>query len=210
MNEAADTPRTIDYYFSPNSPWSYLGHDRLAVIARKHRAKIDLKPVDFAQIFPVTGGLPVAKRAPQRQAYRLVELARWRKQNRVQLTIEPKYFPYDVSIASLLIIAAYTGLGETLGMLITSAIFKGCWVEERDMGNPEELYDIVKSQGLDAAALVASARSDETRARYQALTDEALERGVFGAPTYIYNDEVFWGQDRLDFLDQALADESIT
>ena len=198
--------KTIDYYFAPNSPWSYLGHDRLAIIARKHRATIDLKPVDYAQIFPVTGGLPVAKRAPARQQYRLLELARWRKHNRLQLTVEPKYFPYDAALASLLIVAAKTHLGETLAMLITSAIFKGCWVEERDMANPEELHDIVKSQGLNTAELVASARSDETRSRYQALTDEALARGVFGAPTYFYNDEMFWGQDRLDFLDLALDD----
>ena len=198
--------KTIDYYFAPNSPWSYLGHDRLAIIARKHRATIDLKPVDYAQIFPVTGGLPVAKRAPTRQQYRLVELARWRKHNRLQLTVEPKYFPYDAALASLLIVAAKADLGETLAMLIASAIFKGCWVEERDMANPEELHDIVKSQGLNTAELVASARSDETRSRYQALTDEALARGVYGAPTYFYNDEMFWGQDRLDFLDLALAD----
>ena len=198
--------KTIDYYFAPNSPWSYLGHDRLAIIARKHRATIDLKPVDYAQIFPVTGGLPVAKRAPARQQYRLVELARWRKHNRLQLTVEPKYFPYDAALASLLIVAATADLGETLAMLIASAIFKGCWVEERDMANPEELHDIVKSQGLNTAELVASARSDETRSRYQALTDEALARGVYGAPTYIYNDEMFWGQDRLDFLDLALSD----
>ena len=198
--------KTIDYYFAPNSPWSYLGHDRLAIIARKHRATIDLKPVDYAQIFPVTGGLPVAKRAPARQQYRLLELARWRKHNRLQLTVEPKYFPYDAALASLLIVAAKTDLGETLAMLITSAIFKGCWVEERDMANPEELHDIVKSQGLNTAELVASARSDETRSRYQALTDEALARGVFGAPSYFYNDEMFWGQDRLDFLDLALDD----
>lgn len=198
--------KTIDYYFAPNSPWSYLGHDRLAIIARKHRATIDLKPVDYAQIFPLTGGLPVAKRAPQRQKYRLVELARWRKHNRLQLTVEPKYFPYDPALASLLIVAAKTDLGEALAMLIASAIFRGCWVEERDMANPEELHDIIKAQGLNTAELVTRARSDETRSRYQALTDEALARGVFGAPTYFYNDEMFWGQDRLDFLDLALAD----
>ncbi len=197
--------KKIDYYFAPNSPWSYLGHDRLAIIARKHKAAIDLKPVDYAQIFPVTGGLPVAKRAPQRQKYRLVELDRWQKRIGIPLTIEPKYFPYDAAIASLLVVAANSDLGETLAMLIASAIFKGCWVEERDMASPEELYDIVTSQGLDAAQLVASAGSDKTRARYQANTDEALARGVFGAPTYFYNDEMFWGQDRLDFLDEALA-----
>ena len=198
--------KTIDYYFAPNSPWSYLGHDRLSIIARKHRATINLKPVDYAQIFPVTGGLPVAKRAPARQQYRLVELERWRNHNRLQLTVEPKYFPYDPALASLLLVAAMADLGETLAMLIASAIFKGCWVEERDMADPEELLSIVKSQGLNTAELVASARSDETRSRYQALTDEALERGVFGAPTYFYNDKMFWGQDRLDFLDLALSD----
>lgn len=198
--------KTIDYYFAPNSPWSYLGHDRLSIIARKHRATINLKPVDYAQIFPVTGGLPVAKRAPARQQYRLVELERWRNHNRLQLTVEPKHFPYDPALASLLIVAAMADLGETLAMLIASAIFKGCWVEERDMADPEELHNIVKSQGLNTAELVASARSDDTRSRYQALTDEALARGVFGAPTYFYNDEMFWGQDRLDFLDLALSD----
>jgi len=198
--------KTIDYYFSPMSPWSYLGHERLGNIARKHHAKINVKPVDFGKIFPASGGVPVAKRAPQRQKYRLVELARWQKHVGIPLTIQPKYFPYDATIASLLVVAAADELGEKLAMLIASAIFKGCWVEERNMGDPEELFKIVKAQGLDAVALLATARSEENIARYQALTDEALKRDVFGAPTYVYNDELFWGQDRLDFLDRALDD----
>lgn len=196
--------KVIDYYFAPMSPWSYLGHERLANIARKRGAQVNLKPVDFGKIFPASGGLPLAKRAPQRQKYRLVELARWQKHLGIPLTIQPKYFPYDANPASLLIIAASTQLGEKLAMMITSAIFKGCWVEERNMGAPEELFEIVKAQGLDAAELVAAARSEDNVARYQALTEEALQRDVFGAPTYAYNDELFWGQDRLDFLDRAL------
>ncbi len=197
--------KVIDYYFSPMSPWSYLGHERLGNLARKHFAQINIKPVDFMKIFPATGGLPLAKRAPQRQKYRLVELARWQKHLGVPLTIEPKYFPYDASIASLLIVAAVEELGEKLAMLISAAIFKGCWVEDRNMGEPEELFAIVKAQGLDAVSLLSAARSEENVARYQALTDEALQRDVFGAPTYVYNGELFWGQDRLDFLDRALA-----
>jgi len=196
--------KVIDYYFSPMSPWSYLGHERLANIARKRGARINLKPVDFGKIFPASGGLPLAKRAPQRQKYRLVDLARWQKYLGIPLTIQPKYFPYDANAASLLIIAATTELGEQLAMMITSAVFKGCWVEERNMGEPEELFEIVKAQGLDAAALVAAARSGDNVARYQALTEEAVRRDVFGAPTYVYNDELFWGQDRLEFLDRAL------
>lgn len=197
-------PKMIDYYFSPMSPWSYLGHDRLTNIARKHHAQISVKPVDFSKIFPASGGLPLPKRAPQRQKYRLVELARWQKFLGMPLTIEPKYFPYDATAASLLVVAACNELGDKLAMLISAAIFKGCWVEDRNMAEPEELFEIVKAQGLDAAALLAAARSKENIARYQALTEEALRRDVFGAPTYVYNDELFWGQDRLDFLDRAL------
>lgn len=196
--------KIVDYYFSPMSPWSYLGHERLGNIARKHRSQIRVKPVDFAKIFPASGGLPLAKRAPQRQKYRLVELARWQKHLGVPLTIQPKYFPYDATVASLLILAAVKELDDKMAMLIASAIFKGCWVEERNMAEPEELLNIVKAQGLDAAALVAAARSEENIARYAELTEEAMARGVFGAPTYVYNDELFWGQDRLDFLDRAL------
>ncbi len=196
--------KTIDYYFSPMSPWSYLGHERLGNIARKNFAKINIKPVDFTKIFPASGGLPLAKRAPQRLKYRLVELARWQKHLGVPLTIEPKYFPYDASIASLLIVAAVDELGEKLAMLITSAIFKGCWIEERNMAEPEELFAIVKAQGLDAVSLLETARSKEHLARYEALTEQAMQHDVFGAPTYVYNGELFWGQDRLDFLDRAL------
>lgn len=200
--------KTIDYYFSPMSPWSYLGHERLGNIARKNFARINIKPVDFMKIFPASGGLPLAKRAPQRLKYRLVELVRWQKHLGVPLTLEPKYFPYDASIASLLIVAAVDELGEKLAMLITSAIFKGCWVEERNMADPEELFAIIKTQGLDAVSLLEKARSKENVARYEALTEEAMQRDVFGAPTYVYNGELFWGQDRLDFLDRALETEA--
>jgi 2-hydroxychromene-2-carboxylate isomerase len=196
--------KAVDYYFSPMSPWSYLGHERLGNIARKHRAQIRVKPVDFTKIFPASGGVPVAKRAPQRQKYRLVELARWQKFLGVPLNIQPKYFPYDATAASLLVLAAVKELDDKMAMLISSAIFKGCWVEERNMGEPEELLNIVKAQGLDAVALISAARSEENIARYAALTEEAMARDIFGAPTYVYKDELFWGQDRLDFLDRAL------
>lgn len=197
--------KLIDYYFAPMSPWSYLGHDRLASIAAKRGAQINVKPVDFGRIFPASGGLPLAKRAPQRQKYRLMELARWKKHLGLPLTIQPKYFPYDANAASLLIIAVSAHHGDEAAMNISSAIFKGCWVEERNMGDADELLKVVNAQGYDAEALTKAAQSPDTAARYQALTEEALQRDVFGAPTYVYNDELFWGQDRLDFLDRALA-----
>ena len=98
--------KAVDYYFSPMSPWTYLGHSRFADIAKRHGATINVKPVDFGKIFPVSGGVPVAKRAPQRQAYRFVELKRWQKFLGVPLVLEPKFFPYETSLAARVIIAA--------------------------------------------------------------------------------------------------------
>jgi 2-hydroxychromene-2-carboxylate isomerase len=186
------------------SPWTYLGHARLVEFARKHGATINVKPVDYGKIFPVSGGLPLSKRAPQRQAYRLVELARWRDHLGVPLTAQPKFFPYESSLASRLIIAA-DGRGSGAALGLAGAILKGCWAEERNMADEDELANVAREQGLEPRGLMATAKSDEARERYDELTTEAIELQVFGAPTYVYNKELFWGQDRLDFLERALA-----
>jgi 2-hydroxychromene-2-carboxylate isomerase len=196
--------KTIDYYMSPMSPWAYLGHERLAKIARNHGAQIAVKPVDFGRIFPLSGGLPLPKRAPQRQKYRLAELRRWKAHLGVPLTIEPKHFPYDATLASKLIIAAGQR-GEAAAMRLAGAIMRGCWAEERNMADEAQLADCIRAEALDPAGLIAAAKSPETAAQYEALIEEAIRRDVFGAPTYVYRDELFWGQDRLDFLDRALA-----
>lgn len=196
--------KTIDYYMSPMSPWTYLGHDRLAKIARAHGVQIAVKPVDFGKVFPLSGGLPLPKRAPQRQKYRLVELRRWKAFLGVPLTIEPKFFPYDASLASRLIVVAAKH-GEQAAMSLAGAILRGCWVEERNMADEGELAASAKAAGLDAANLLAEAKMPEAAAKYDALTNEAVNRDVFGAPTYVYNDELFWGQDRLELLDWRLT-----
>jgi 2-hydroxychromene-2-carboxylate isomerase len=197
--------KIIDYYFSPMSPWTYLGHARFQEIARRHGAVINPKPVDYGRIFPLSGGLPVAKRPPQRQAYRLIELQRWRDYLHVPLNIHPKYFPYDAKFATLAIIAA----GDAdKAMKLAGAFLRGCWADEKNMADEAELAAVIRSAGLNSDALLERAKTPEIAARYQAFTDEAIARQVFGAPTYVYKDELFWGQDRLEFLDRALATSS--
>ena len=195
--------KSIDYYFSPMSPWTYLGHARFADIAKRHGAGINVKPVDYGKIFPLSGGLPVAKRAPQRQAYRFVELKRWQKFLDVPLTLEPKHFPFDTNLAARLIIAA-DGKGTGNAMRLAGAILKACWAENRNMADEAELAKVSQEEGLEPRGLMAAAKADETQARYDALTAEAIELQVFGAPTYRYKKELFWGQDRLEFLERAL------
>ncbi len=194
--------KTIDYYFSPASPWTYLGHGRFHEIARKHGASIAVKPVDYGRIFPLSGGVPVAKRAPQRQAYRLVELERWSKHLGMPMNIQPKFFPYDARLAALVIIAA----GDAdKAMKLAGAFLRGCWAEEKNMADEVEVAAAIRSAGVDSGALLKQANAPETAARFEAFTDEAIARQVFGAPTYVYRNELFWGQDRLEFLDRALG-----
>jgi len=189
--------KSIDYYFSPVSPWTYLGHARVAELSVRFGAAINAKPVDYGVIFPVSGGLPLGKRAPQRQAYRLVDLARWKAHLGLPLTLQPKFFPVDGTIAAHLI----CGAGDSKRMALAGDLLAAVWVREENIADAATLTAIALRHGLDDATRAIEAG----KAIYEANTQEALARNVFGAPTYVYRDEMFWGQDRLDFLERALA-----
>ena len=196
--------KQVDYYFTPVSPFTYMGHERFVAIAKKHGAGVAVKPVDIGKVFSVSGGLPLKQRAPQRQAYRMFELKRWRQHLGMPLNPQPKFFPVPGDLASKWILAALES-GTESGLKLAGAVMRAVWVEERDVSDAATLSAIATEQGFDAGALKIHAASSNIAARYEALTQEAIDRQVFGAPTYIYRDEPFWGQDRLDFLDRALA-----
>ncbi len=164
--------------------------------------EIAVKPVDYGVIFPQSGGLPLGKRAPQRQAYRLMELRRWKAHVGVPLTVQPKFFPVDANPAALAIVAAAPS-GADAQMRLAGAILRALWAEEQNIADPATLRAAAAKVGLDGDKLLAAAPG--AKAQFDAFTQEALARGVFGAPTYTYRDELFWGQDRLDFLERALA-----
>ncbi len=195
--------KTVDYYCFLSSPWTYLGSARLYDIAARHGAGVFHRPVDLAKIFPVSGGLPLGKRAIQRQRYRMAELKRWRDHLDVPLTLEPKFFPVDTIPASLMVVAADSqGLDPAP---LAHGILSAVWAEERDIADPATLISIADETGFDGKALVAAATEEDVQDRFDAFTQEAIDRDVFGAPTYIVGGELFWGQDRLDFVDRALA-----
>jgi len=195
--------KIVDYYFSPMSPWTYLGHTRFNAMLARYGAQVQVKPVDFGKIFSVSGGLPLKQRAPQRQAYRMVELRRFREHLGVPLNLEPKFFPVPTDDAALLIVAADRQQGASAAMNLAGAILRACWAEERNIGDAQTLAQIAREQGLNGMALQDQAA--QARSVYDAHTQEAIERQVFGAPTYVFEGAPFWGQDRLDFLERALA-----
>ena len=196
--------KLIDYYMTPASPYVYLGHERFVAIASRHRATIAVKPIDLGVVFPVSGGLPLAKRAPQRQAYRLVELTRWSRYLGVPLNLHPAHFPVSTDLASRLLLAALERSTDA-ALALALAMSRALWTQERDISDAATLQAICAECGSDAEALAARADAPDIAMRYAALTQEAIDRGIFGTPTYVYAGELFWGQDRLDFLDRALA-----
>jgi 2-hydroxychromene-2-carboxylate isomerase len=195
---------TIDYYFTPQSPWAYLGHQRFAQIASAAGATLRLLPVDFGRIFPVSGGLPLGQRAPQRQAYRLVELKRFSEHLQLPLNRQPRYFPVVGDPAARLIMAVDQQDGSAAAMGLAGAILKAVWAEERNIADEQVLADILHERGLDAARLEQS-RSPAVQQLYEANTQQAIDAGVFGAPSYVVDGEIFWGQDRLELLEKKLA-----
>jgi 2-hydroxychromene-2-carboxylate isomerase len=197
-------PVTIDYYLSLNSPWTFMGSALLAEVARRNGATVNVKPAKFGPIFEKTGGLPLPKRSPERRAYRLMELKRWREVRNIPLILQPKSSPSDDAAATRLVIAAKLQ-GKDAHRLATE-FGRAIWELDEPLGEPAVMAAAAKRAGLDAATLRAGGPSDaELDQMYEQYTQEALAAGVFGAPSYVLpSGEFFWGQDRLEMLERAL------
>jgi len=197
--------RTVDYYLAPQSPWAYLGHPRLAEIVQHSGATVRVMPIDLGgKVFPISGGLPLGQRAPQRQAYRLVELQRFSKHLNAPLNLKPKFFPVGGDDAARLIIATDGAHGAQAAMKVAGAILGACWAQERNIADEKVLAELLVEQNLPAALLEQS-HSQAAQERYERYTQAAIDAGVFGAPSYVIDGEIFWGQDRLDFVERVLA-----
>jgi 2-hydroxychromene-2-carboxylate isomerase len=189
----------IDYFFSLASPWAYLAGDRLERIAAARGAAVTYRPFAIGKVFEATGGVPLPKRHPARQAYRLQELARWRDGLGMPLTLHPAHWPPKNDDAAVALCAA-AAAGRDPGPL-AQALLRAVWAEERDIADAATIDAILAAGGVDPAALDRAAGA----AAYAAHTEKAIRRGVFGSPFYVVGDEMFWGQDRLDLLDRHLA-----
>ncbi|MEO5735596.1 MAG: 2-hydroxychromene-2-carboxylate isomerase [Rubrivivax sp.] len=194
----------IDYYLTPVSPWAYLGHERFVAMVERSGSAVNVRPADFGAIFTASGGLPLGKRAPQRQAYRLVELKRFSDHLGVSLHPQPAHFPVPGDAAARLVVAVRDQLGARPALDLCGRIGRAIWAEQRNLADPDVLRVLMAEASLDADLIDTS----DAPAISQALatcTQQALDAGVFGAPSYVIDGEVFWGQDRLDFVERRLA-----
>lgn len=199
--------KICEYFFAPQSPWAYLGHARLTALAEKHGARIEVKPCDLGKVFSQSGGLPLAKRAPQRQAYRLQEMARWSEHLQIPLNLQPSFFPVSGDMAAKLIIAAQLAHGNAAAMQLSGSIMRALWAEQKNIADADTLAALAndcEGYELDGRMLLKTAETGAVQAQYEQYTNEALAANAFGSPWYIVDGQGYWGQDRLDFVERAL------
>ena len=195
----------IDLFFSTLSPYVYLAGNRIGEVAKKHGATITYKPFDIMACFARTGGTSPKDRHPSRMEYRAQELLRQSSKLGVPFNLKPAHWPTNGAPASYAFIAAQNAGGGDLGVLM-AAITRAVWAEEKDIADGAVIRACLTEAGFDAA--LADSGLLEGAETYAANLEEAVERGVFGAPFCITdNDQRFWGQDRIDDLDAALSEK---
>src|SRR5246127_3533239 len=194
---------TIDYYVWLLSDWAYLGGVRFVQLATRHGLKINHIPMRMQDVYAGSGGVLLANRSWQRQAYRITELKRWRSRLGISVNIEPKFYPADVDLASCVVIAA-----QQRGLSVAdfvNAVMRAVWAEDRNVADPGVLVAIAERCGLEGRALLEAADAQAGRDADRGNTERALAAGVFGSPFYAFAGELFWGQDRLDMLEEAIV-----
>ena len=192
----------IEYYYSIASPFAYLGSLRFQAIVKKYNLKVIEKPLDLVgKVFPETGGLPVPKRSIQRQNYRLLEIERFGKSLNIKINSKPKFFPpKDPHLPAKFVIAAILR-GNIL--TVGHECLKALWCDEMDISDIATLKKISNKINLEID-FNKELQNEKINSIYVKNTTEAISKGVFGAPTYIFNNEIFWGQDRLDLLEAKI------
>jgi 2-hydroxychromene-2-carboxylate isomerase len=196
------TARTIEFFFDFGSPTTYLAHTQLPRIAREAGAQLVYRPMLLGGVFKATGNSsPVT--VPAKGRWMGQDIARWASRYGVPFAFNP-HFP----INTLTLMRGAAGLQmrqpESFGRYV-DAVFNAMWVAPRNLGDASTLAAALAEAGFEAEPFMGLVNDPEVKARLIATTDAAVARGVFGAPTCFVGDQMFFGQDRLDFVREALG-----
>jgi 2-hydroxychromene-2-carboxylate isomerase len=195
-------PRQVDYYFSLSSPWAYIGHALFREVVSTYGLRVNHKPVLLFDLFSETGGLPLAKRHPVRQRYRMLELQRWREKRGLNFHLRPAHTPFNGRLADGVVLAAIEA-GHDPDAFLRRA-FPAVWEDQLNLADADVLVRLADDSGLPGTALVERSASEDISATYEKNRQDALAVDVFGSPAYVLDGEAFWGQDRIELLADAL------
>ena len=185
------------------SPWSYLSLERVFNLGKKYNVKIELIPVDLFYIFKLNNTKKVLERPLSIQKNRLIELTRWSNFLNIPINTKPKHFPVDSIKSCRFIIASNLIYDFNDSWDIASKICKALWVDEKDIGDEEVLFSIAACCGK-IELLKDLFYSKKTREILKENTENALAKDLFGVPSFVFNEKLFWGQDRIFFLEEEI------
>ncbi|MBK9259516.1 MAG: 2-hydroxychromene-2-carboxylate isomerase [Polyangiaceae bacterium] len=191
--------KTIEFYFDFSSPYSYLAATQLPEIAARTGAKIAYRPFVLAAVFKASSNDMPAK-VPAKGAYMLKDLERWAEFYGVRFKFSSHFPANTIKAMRLVLVADEQGKAESVAL----GAFRAMWAEDRDLNDPVVLGDIAEKAGLDPQAALSAIESQPIKDRLRANGDAAIARGAFGAPAMFVGDELFWGNDRLNFVERAL------
>ena len=195
--------KSIDYYFAGSSPFAYLGHAAILDVAKRHGVTLNFKPVDPALVWKESGSVPLPQRSPTRQRYRFLELQRIAHMRDLPINLQPAYFPVDPTLADCCVIALQNQGHDPANYM--GQVFRGVWTQERNIADEDVIAQMLTSCGFDAAETIRAAKSQEVRDLRARFSDEAAKADAVGVPAFVLDGEVFWGQDRIEFIDHALS-----
>lgn len=194
----------IDYYYAPISGYAYLGEPRLMEIAAKTSVDVHFKPVDIMRVFSAQDIVPPAKQSSARLQYRLLDLKRNAEYYRLPINPKPRHWPVPVELSARCVYAV-----SELGLdthAVSFAILSAVYAQDRDVSDQQEIRQILGELNLDVEQVWDVLWSDTTARALEQSTQEAIDRGILGSPTYILNDdEMYFGQDRLYLLEHRLS-----
>ncbi len=196
--------KTIDYFFSIGSPWAFIGLEPFAVLAKEQGATIRPHVIPLIE---ENGGIYSRNRPEARRAYWIRDLKRWAALRGKVLNFDNRAALSDPAPAGLIVAAAIETGDDWLKL--AAALQEAFWVRGEDIGNADVRGAIATAAGFDAAALDKHGQSDAVAALQKASLEAARTAGVFGVPTYRYQDELYWGQDSLPFLERHLRGEKL-
>ena len=194
--------KTVEFFFDFGSPYTYLAYHQLPKIAANRGAQIIWRPILLGGVFQATGNRSPIE-LPAKGRYSLIDLQRWAQHFGVPMTMNP-HFPIN-TLALMRGAVAMQMQGEAVFQRYLSAVFSAMFEHPRNMGLPQEIGAVLQENGMDPTEFLNAINDPAVKEQLKNSTTQAVERGVFGAPTFFVGEQMFWGQDRLDFVDQALA-----
>ncbi|MBS0363106.1 MAG: 2-hydroxychromene-2-carboxylate isomerase [Proteobacteria bacterium] len=192
--------KTVEFLFDFGSPASYLAYQRLPGLAGRTGARVEYTPMSLGAVFKATGNASPGA-VPAKGRYTSVDFRRWARRYGTEFNFNP-HFPINTM---QLMRGATALIDDTRFMTYCDHVFDAMWREPKNLGDPAELAPVLRRAGVEAADFQALVERQETKDRLRAATERAVERGVFGAPTFFVGEEMFFGQDRMDFVEEALA-----